>query len=68
MHDGNFWGMHFIWWIIWLVILVWFFFLPYRFPYQRNTKNRALDILQERYAKGEITKEEYEERRRTLES
>lgn len=68
MHDGNFWGMHFIWWIIWLVILIWIFFLSNRFPYQRNSKKSALDILQERYAKGEITKEEYEERRRTLES
>lgn len=27
-----------------------------------------LDILQERYARGEIEKEEFEERRRTLES
>ena len=64
MHDGNFWGMHFIWWIFWLVILAWLFFLPFR----RNSKNRALVILQERFAKGEITKEEYEERRRILES
>lgn len=30
-------------------------------------KDRALEVLRERYAAGEISREEYEERRRALE-
>jgi len=32
----------------------------------RSWGSRALDILDERFARGEIDREEYEERRRTL--
>jgi len=32
----------------------------------RGDGNRALDILDERFARGEIDQQEYEERRRTL--
>ena len=32
----------------------------------RSDGNRALDILDERFARGEIDQQEYEERRRTL--
>ena len=67
--DGDFWGMHYFWWIFWIILLVWIFFLPFGKP-SRNptTQESALDILQKRYARGEITKEEYEEARRTLNS
>lgn len=65
--DENFWGMHFFWWIFWFLILVWVFFIPFgKTPRNPTTQESALDILQKRYARGEITKEEYQEARRTL--
>ena len=65
--NGSFGGMHFIWWIIWLILILWIFVTPYNIPYQRSKKEFPIDILKKRYAKGEITKEEYEEAKRTLE-
>lgn len=65
------------WWglimmIFWLVILVGIaVFIAWlvrqvigREP--RSGTNRALEILQERYARGEITREQYEQMRRDL--
>lgn len=65
MHNGMFGGMHVIWWLIWIAVLVWFLFLP---SGRRGMirKETPLEILQRRYARGEITKEEYEEARKTL--
>lgn len=66
--EGNWGGMHLIWWIIWFILLIWIFFVPYDLPYQRTKNESPLDILKNRFAKGEITKEEYEESKKTLES
>lgn len=68
MYEGyHFWGMHAIWWFIWVILLFWIFFTPYEIPGRRNRKNSALEILQRRFASGEITKEEYEERKAIIE-
>lgn len=67
-YDGNFGGMHFLWWIIWMAFLVWIFFIPVDIPYQKSKKESPLDILQKRFAKGEISKEQYEEFKKILNS
>jgi putative membrane protein len=62
-----FWGMDFIWWFLWIILLVWIFAIPYNIPWQRNRKPGALDILQQRFAAGELGKEEYYEGKRIIE-
>ena len=62
-----FWGMDFIWWFLWIMLLVWVFAVPYDIPGQRNRKLNAFDALQLRFASGEIGPEEYHERKKILE-
>ena len=62
-----YWGMHWVWWFVWIMLLFWIFALPYNIPGQRNRRESALDILQRRFALGQITKEEYEEAKNILE-
>jgi putative membrane protein len=62
-----FWGMHLFWWILWFIMLFWIFATPYNFPGQRTKKDSPLDILRRRFASGEITKDEYMERKEILE-
>jgi putative membrane protein len=65
-YENNYWGMDFIWWCIWLVFLFWIFALPYQIPGQRHRKDTPLDILNRRFASGEISKEEFKERKDVL--
>ena len=60
-------GMHAYWWLFW--ILIWMVFFSFFMPMRRTTYRQMqspLQILQQRYATGEITSEEYEERRAKL--
>lgn len=69
MYNGYYFGgMHFIWWILWLGLLFWIFFIPYNIPGERNKKDSPLDILKKRFASGQITKEQYEADKKTLEA
>jgi putative membrane protein len=67
MHDGDwgFWGMHLFWWLFWIVLLVAFFSLLTPVP-RRRARETPLEVLQRRYAAGEISTEEYEKRKTTL--
>ncbi len=62
-------GMHAYWWIFWLLLIVPFFF--FATPVRRRTaqlyRENPLGILQRRYASGEITTEDYEDRKARLE-
>ncbi|MFD2872919.1 SHOCT domain-containing protein [Mucilaginibacter ximonensis] len=62
-----YWGMHLIWWFLWICLLIWIFATPYDIPGQRTRKDSPLDILKKRFASGEITKEEYYEQKSILE-
>lgn len=65
MHDyhGHYGGMHFIWWIIWMAVIIFIVIIPRfnTFPKNEEKKETPLTILKRRYAKGEITKEEFQE-------
>ncbi|KUJ63045.1 hypothetical protein AR687_06550 [Flavobacteriaceae bacterium CRH] len=68
MHYTNYyWGMSFIWWIAWVIMLIWIFAVPYNIPGQRNAKSTPLDLLQKRYAAGQIDLTEYNEKKEILE-
>jgi len=74
-HWGErYWGMGFGWILailFWALILLgvaalakWLF-LGKRWP---NSQGQPLDILKRRYARGELTREQYEQMRRDIES
>jgi putative membrane protein len=67
MYNGyQFFGMDMLWWFVWIILMLWIFVAPYNIPGQRHPKNSSLDILQMRFASGQITKEEFEESRQIL--
>ncbi len=62
-----FWGMHWGWWFFWMFL--WMLFFSFMAPMKRSTYRQMqspLQLLQKRYAAGEITGEDYDERRTKL--
>ena len=66
--DGFFWGMHLIWWGIWFGALGWIFFGPSNWPYPEEEEDENLVTLKRRFARGEITKQEFEQSKKILKS
>ncbi|ARA94989.1 hypothetical protein AWN76_002485 [Rhodothermaceae bacterium RA] len=63
------WGMHWGWWVFWIafILVVVMLFRRGRTELTTSSRDTPLETLQRRYAAGEITTEEYEERRTRLE-
>jgi putative membrane protein len=62
--------MYWLWWLFWIAIVVLFFGFARPVPrrrWRRFGDETPLGRLQRRYAAGELTTQEYEERRAILE-
>ncbi len=68
MHfDGwGFFGMHVFWWLFWIILILALFGLFEPVPRGKG-RQTPLQILQRRYAAGEISTQEYEERKQRIE-
>ena len=60
-------GMMWVFWILIIVALVWFVtFATRRGDISPSSEKSALEILKERYAKGEVDREEFEQKKKDL--
>lgn len=81
MHDGWMWGLHWLWWVFWLLLIAGLGWAITR-SLQRGSsapppdsqgggtsqsRETPLETLQRRYAEGELSTEEYEQRKERLE-
>lgn len=66
-YDGYHWaGMHLLWWLLWVGFFLFVFATPYDIPGERRKKDSPLDILKRRFASGELTNEEYLDKKKLL--
>lgn len=61
-------GMHFLWWIFWLALIGVIVFYGWGRPgeQRRHARESAHEVLQRRLASGEITPDQYQERKALL--
>lgn len=68
------WGEHWMFgsfmWIFWIVVLIALFFfvkwIVQQKPGDQKSEDNALEVLKKRYARGEIDKEEFEQKKKDL--
>ncbi|MGH7141324.1 MAG: SHOCT domain-containing protein [Minisyncoccia bacterium] len=63
-------AFHILWLILFIIVIIWLVRFAFGFGGPRGKwrimSGNALDVLNERYAKGEINKEEYEQKKKDL--
>lgn len=64
-YNGNYFGMHFAWWIFWVVLIIIIYYVLSK-KRKNLPKETPLEILEKRFANGEITKEEFEKSKQAL--
>ncbi len=69
-YDGSYFmgGMHFLWWFFWLVLAGVLVYYGWGRPSDQRRRPRETphEVLQRRLASGEITTDQYEERKALL--
>lgn len=69
-HDNSyhFLGMHFIWWIVIVAITLLALLFFYKSNGQKAKAESPLDVLKKRLASGAISKEDFQEKKKLIES
>lgn len=67
MTEEHCWGIPFIWWMPFIILIFWIFIWPINLFGLRKYKDTPLDILKKRLANGDIDEEEYEKCKKVLE-
>jgi len=68
-HDGSYMiGMHWFWWLFWVAVLAAIFLAPWGHPsrHGKHPHESPHEVLRRRLAAGEITTQEYEQRKALL--
>ncbi|HID46094.1 MAG TPA: SHOCT domain-containing protein [Chromatiaceae bacterium] len=69
MYEGHWFGGGFMWlfWIALIIVLLWVVKIASRSESSSlESSKSALDILKERYVRGEINQEEYEQKKKDI--
>lgn len=62
----HYWGMNLIWWVVWVILLFWIFASPYPIPGQKSKKDTPLELLKKRFVSGQISEQEYLEKKKII--